>query len=61
MESTEIGGETKVYASLWSVGNESMSSGHLQDFYFPIYTLFYITVSRSKNRMKFAIALTRTV
>ena len=40
MESTEIGGEARVYASLWSVGNESRSSDHLQDFYFPIYTLF---------------------
>ena len=60
MESTDIGREAKVYKSLWSKGNESMSRDHLQDFYFPIYTL-YIIVSRSRNRMKFVIALTRTV
>ena len=36
MESTEIGGEAKVFESLWSGGNESMSSG----FYFPGYTLY---------------------
>ena len=60
MESTEIGREAKVYESLWSGGNESRSSDHLQDFYFPIYSLFII-VSRSRNRIKFVIALTRTV
>ena len=36
IESTEIGGEAKVYEILWSGGNESRSSG----FYFPVYTLF---------------------
>ena len=34
MESTEIGGEAKIYESLWSGGNESRHSG----FYFPVYT-----------------------
>ena len=32
MESTEIGREAKVYESLWSGGNKSRSSDHLQDF-----------------------------
>ena len=60
MKSTEIGRETKVYKSLWSGGNESRSSDHLQDLYFPIYTL-YIIVSRSRNRLKLVITLTRAV
>ena len=62
MESKYIGREAKVYGSLWSGGNESRSRDHLHDFYLLIYTLFiYMTVSRSKNRMKFVLALTRTV
>ena len=59
MESTDIGREAKVYESLWSRGNESRSSDHVQDFYFLINTLYI--VSRSMNRMKFVIVLTRTV
>ena len=56
MESTEIGGEAKVYESLWSGGNESGSSG----FYFPVYTLC-MSFTFKEQMMEFVIALSRTV
>ena len=58
MGSTDIGREAKVCESLWSGGNESKSSDHIQDFY-NLYTIY--NRSRSRNRMKFVIVLTRTV
>ena len=61
MESTDIGREAKVYESMWSEGNESRSRDHLQDFLLPkIYTI-YLSVSLSRNKMKFVIALTRII